>query len=293
METPVIQHWIVSVARAAKLQGADTLDVSSDTDVGGAWDLVAMHTGVDPDALAARVAAHYRLGVADLDAVDPHAGRLLPAGVARRLHVVPLRYSDRILTVATSDPVSMDAEREISHVAGRTVHFEVASPRALGDAVERMYPSQRTLGHELPPLEPDAKGGPLVLVVDDEAEMRSFLRSVLEQRGFRVAEASDGREALDHLAGEEPFSLVILDLYMKDVQGLDVLKHIRSHVRTATLPVVVATGSDDPAVEMELFEAGADDFVVKPVDPPRFMLRVQAVLRRREGSMADAGLGLA
>jgi DNA-binding response OmpR family regulator len=51
---------------------------------------------------------------------------------------------------------------------------------------------------------------------------------------------------------------------------------------TANLPVVVATGSDDPGVEMELFEAGADDFVVKPVDPRRFLLRVQAVLRRRE-----------
>jgi CheY-like chemotaxis protein len=292
VETPVIQHWLVSVARAAKLSGADTLDVSSDTDVGAAWDLVAMQTGVDLDGLAARVAAHYRLGVADLDAVDAHAGRLLPANVACRLHVVPLRYSDRMLTVATADPVSMEAEREISHVAGRTVHFEVASPAALADALERMYPSQRSLVHELPPLEPDAKGGPLVLVVDDEAEMRGLLRSVLEQRGFRVMEASDGGDALGYLEGEESFSLVILDLYMKEVQGLDVLKHIRSHVRTATLPVVVATGSDDPAVEMELFEAGADDFVVKPVDPPRFMLRVQAVLRRREGGMADVGLGL-
>jgi CheY-like chemotaxis protein len=292
VDSPVIQHWLVSVARAAKLSGADNLDVPSSTDVGGAWDVVAAHTGVGPDDLAERVAAHYRLGVADLDAVDPHAGRLLPAGVARKLHVVPMRYSDRILTVATSDPVSMEAEREISHVAGRTVHFEVASPAAMAGALERMYPSQRAPAREIPPLEPGAKGGPLVLVVDDDGEMRALLRSVLEERGFRVIEASDGREALDYLAGDRTFSLVILDLYMKEVQGLDVLKHMRSQVRTATLPVVVATGSDDPAVEMELFEAGADDFVVKPVDPPRFMLRVQAVLRRREGSMAGVGLGL-
>jgi len=57
---------------------------------------------------------------------------------------------------------------------------------------------------------------------------------------------------------------------------------MRSRVTTADIPVVVATGSDDPLVEMELFEAGADDFIVKPVDPPRFILRVQAVLRRRD-----------
>jgi len=292
VETPVIQHWIVSVARAAKLSDADRLDVPSDTEVGGAWDLVAMHTGVSVDDLAARVAAHYRLGVADLDVVDPHASRLLPARVARKLHVIPLRYSDRTLVVATADPVSMEAEREISHVAGRSVHFEVAPPGALATAVERMYPADGTLAHELPPLQAEARGGPLILVVDDEADMRQLLRSVLEDRGFRVAEADDGRQALELLAGDETFSLVTLDLKMKAMHGLEVLKHIRSHVRTATLPVVVATGSDDPAVEMELFEAGADDFIVKPVDPPRFMLRIQAVLRRREHSMTDAGLGL-
>ena len=49
--------------------------------------------------------------------------------------------------------------------------------------------------------------------------------------------------------------------------------------------MIVATGADDPGVEMQLFEAGADDFVVKPVDPPRFLLRVQAVLRRRSAAL--------
>jgi DNA-binding response OmpR family regulator len=52
-------------------------------------------------------------------------------------------------------------------------------------------------------------------------------------------------------------------------------------VETAALPVIVATGSNDPQVEVVCFEAGADDFVVKPVDPPRFLLRIKAVLRRR------------
>jgi DNA-binding response OmpR family regulator len=71
---------------------------------------------------------------------------------------------------------------------------------------------------------------------------------------------------------------------MKEMHGLEVLQRIRSRVATASLPVVVATGSEDPAIEMQLFEAGADDFVVKPVDAPRFLLRIQAVLRRRSAN---------
>ena len=76
------------------------------------------------------------------------------------------------------------------------------------------------------------------------------------------------------LRGNDPFDLVTLDLHMKEMHGLEVLRNIRSRVATAALPVIVATGSDDPSVEMQLFDAGADDFVVKPVDPPRFVLRI-------------------
>jgi len=281
---PTIQHWLISVVRAAGLEGAEELDVASDTDPGAAWDLVAMKLGLAEEDLAARVAAHYRLETADLDAADPMAFKLVPGSVARKLQVVPLRYSNRQLIVATADPVSMEAEREISHIAGRAVHFEVAPPGPLRDAVEATYPRAEELRHEIPPLPAEARGGLHVLVVDDDPGTRRLLRTVLEDGGFRVDEAEDGPEALDMLAGDDPFHLVTLDLQMEQMHGLEVLKRIRSRVHTAALPVVVATGSDDPSVEMELFEAGADDFIVKPVDPPRFLLRLQAVLRRRDPS---------
>jgi CheY-like chemotaxis protein len=176
----------------------------------------------------------------------------------------------------------MEAERELAHVSGRAVHFEVASPQALSQALQATYPSSGALRHELPPLERQAKGGPHVLVVDDDADTRLLLRRALESAGFRVAEAPDGPEALTLLESGDPFDLVTLDLQMGQMHGLQVLNVIRSRMATADLAVVVATGSDDPVVEMELFEAGADDFIVKPVDPPRFILRVQAVLRRRD-----------
>lgn len=282
MELPVIQHWIVAVARVARLEGAEGLSVDSDTPMAGAWSVTALAAGISEDQLAGHVAAHYRLGVADLAAADPHARKLLPSRLAHKLNVLPLRYTDRWLWVATSDPVAMEAEREIAHVSGRAVHFEVASPLALTAALHATYPSSGALRHELPPLDRQAKGGPHVLVVDDDADTRLLLRRALESAGFRVGEAPDGPEALAMLQAGDPFDLVTLDLQMGQMHGLQVLNVIRSRVALADIPVVVATGSDDPVVEMELFEAGADDFIVKPVDPPRFILRVQAVLRRRD-----------
>ena len=126
------------------------------------------------------------------------------------------------------------------------------------------------------------------MVVDDDADSRTLLRKVLEDSGYRVEEAPDGPEAIDILDRSGPFDLVTLDLRMEKMQGIEVLRRMRSNLSTAAVPVVVATAVEDPALAMELIEAGADDFIVKPVDPPRFVLRVQAVLRRR--SLVPFGL---
>jgi CheY-like chemotaxis protein len=284
--TPSIQHWLVYVATAAGLSEAAKLDLSSDADVGAVWDLVAMTTGVSPEDLANKVAAHYRLDVADLGNVDRNAYRIVPGRVARRLGVVPLRYSDRLLVVATSDPVSMEAERELSQIAGRAVHFQIAPPGAIRATIEVVYQPEGE-PHVLPPIASDAVGGPRVLVVDDDPDTRLLLRSVLEREDFRVSEAADGPQAVEMLEGTEHFDVVTLDLAMPEMPGIEVLKKIRGRVATSNLAVVVATASDDPEVEVELFEAGADDYVVKPVDPPRFVLRIKAVLRRRNHGPVD------
>ncbi len=284
---PVIQHWLVPVAQAANLPGAKELIVDSETELTAVWDLVGMATGTSHDELAERVAAHYRLAVADLSTADPHAHRLIPGAIARKRNIVPLRYTERSLVVATADPVSMEAESELHRISSRTVHFEVASPASLAAAVRELYPEEDGLRHEVPPLTHEAKGGPHILVVDDDPAMRLLLSTMLSDQGFRVSEAPDGPEALEMLRGDDPFDLVTLDLHMKEMHGLEVLQHIRSRLATAALPVIVATGSDDPAVEMQLFQAGADDFVVKPVDPPRFLLRIRAVLRRRSANPMD------
>ncbi len=264
------------------------MEISADTDLAAAWDLVAMRTATSVARLTALVAAHYHLNVADLEGSDPHAHKLLTSSIARNRNVLPLRYTDRDLVVATADPVGMTVEHEIHRVTARAARFAVADPRLLAEAVRRVYPEGGKLRHEVEPLPAADKGGPHVLVVDDDESTRVMIRALLEGAGFRVSEAVDGTDALEMLAGPESFALVTLDLQMGKMHGMEVLQRIRSRLGTATLPVVVATGSDDPATEMQLFEAGADDFVVKPFDPPRFLLRVQAVLRRRSPNPLSA-----
>ncbi len=119
-----------------------------------------------------------------------------------------------------------------------------------------------------------------VLVVDDDASSRLLMRSVLEKKGFQVLEADDGPPALEMLDKIGDMSLVMLDLNMPQMHGREVLERIRSAIGTAGLPVVVLTGIEDPAVEIELLAAGADDYLRKPIDPSRLAVRVEAVLRR-------------
>ena len=103
---------------------------------------------------------------------------------------------------------------------------------------------------------------------------------MLEKKGFQVLEADDGPPALEMLDKIGDMSLVMLDLNMPQMHGREVLERIRSAIGTAGLPVVVLTGIEDPAVEIELLAAGADDYLRKPIDPSRLAVRVEAVLRR-------------
>src|SRR5262252_798737 len=108
-ETP--QHWLVDVARRAKLPDADRLDVPSSTPIKEAWSAVARVCRVGEPELASVVATRFRLNVARLDAAEPRALKLVPESVARRFGVLPLRETDRNIFIATSTPLDLDAEQ--------------------------------------------------------------------------------------------------------------------------------------------------------------------------------------
>lgn len=128
--------------------------------------------------------------------------------------------------------------------------------------------------------EDDSEDGPSrILVVDDDRTTRTIARGLLTSSGYRVTEAESGRAALALLASKH-YALVVLDLEMPGMTGREVLDKIRSNVHTAAISVIVLTGNEDPEAEIELMDLGADDYVRKPIDPPRFVTRVRATLRR-------------
>lgn len=284
MET-TIRHWLTVVARAAGLRGAKALSMGSETETETAWSRVMRQTGIGSWELAEVIARHFKLTVADLESRAPQAHNLIPGSLARRLGVLPLAYSDRSLDVATADPVSLHIERELGLISDRTVKYEVAPPAAIREAIEDTYEHDGEAAPETPYeiSELEALGVSRVLVVDDDPEMRVLLRRALEEGPFEVTEAENGEAALQKLE-EGGIDLVTLDLNLPGMKGTEVLERIRRRPRSRELPVVVATGYGDPEIEIRLFEAGADDFVVKPVDPRRFLLRVEAVLRRRSAT---------
>lgn len=106
-----------------------------------------------------------------------------------------------------------------------------------------------------------------VLVVDDDRSVRSVLRTLCEFEDWTVAEAADGQEALAALAEPPPPHLVLLDLMMPGIQGLDVLRRIRAEARLDDVAVVVVSAKADPLTTRLAREAGAADYVTKPFDP--------------------------
>ena len=122
-----------------------------------------------------------------------------------------------------------------------------------------------------------------VFIVDHDTSSADTLQGLLEKEGYQITEAADGDAALEILMLGVPFDLMVLDLEMPKVPGDQVLAEVRSSLSTAGLPVVVLTGTTDPDAEYRLLEKGADDYIRKPLDPPRLAVRVKAALRRAAG----------
>lgn len=116
-----------------------------------------------------------------------------------------------------------------------------------------------------------------VLIVDDEPPIRKLLRMGLSTQGYDIVEASNGKRALE-LLGENP-DLVVLDLGLPDMQGLEVLRMIRG--RNDSVPVVVLSSRDDEAGKVEALDLGADDYVTKPFGMDELLARMRAALRHQ------------
>jgi len=118
-----------------------------------------------------------------------------------------------------------------------------------------------------------------VLVVEDEPDIRNLIVLHLSREGFRCRTAKSGPEALREARAATP-DLVILDLMLPDLDGLEVCRRLRSDAATATIPIIMLTAKADEVDRVVGLEMGADDYVVKPFSPKELIARVRAVLRR-------------
>ena len=119
-------------------------------------------------------------------------------------------------------------------------------------------------------------GGPRVLVVDDEQAIRRFLHVSLSAHDYVVLEAFNGREALLAVAAHHP-DLVILDLGLPDLDGIEVTQRLREWTQT---PIIILTVQEQEAAKIEALDAGADDYVTKPFGMGELLARMRAALRR-------------
>lgn len=125
-----------------------------------------------------------------------------------------------------------------------------------------------------------------ILVVDDEERIRRLLKMYLEKEGFTIVEAADGEQALK-LALEQDFDLILLDLMLPGMDGIDVCAKLRQEKAT---PVIMLTARGEESNRVQGFEVGADDYVVKPFSPREVIYRVKAILRRSAaGNMVASG----
>src|SRR5688572_33192182 len=128
-----------------------------------------------------------------------------------------------------------------------------------------------------------AAGAQTVLVVEDEASIASFVSLYLKNAGYDVRAVTTGNAALNQVAAETP-ALIILDLMLPDLDGIEICRRIR---KTSDVPILMLTARDEDVDKIIGLEVGADDYLTKPFNPRELVARVKSILRRAAPERKD------
>ena len=120
-----------------------------------------------------------------------------------------------------------------------------------------------------------------ILVVDDESRMRKLVKDFLVRQGYTVLEAADGMEAMDYFYEDKDIALIILDVMMPKMDGWQVCREIRMHSK---VPIIMLTARSEERDELQGFDLGVDEYISKPFSQKILVARVEAILRRTQGS---------
>ncbi|MDD5108556.1 MAG: response regulator [Candidatus Omnitrophica bacterium] len=118
-----------------------------------------------------------------------------------------------------------------------------------------------------------------ILIVEDEKDIVKMLRYNLEKEGFKVIDARDGEDALDLAVRQHP-DLILLDLMLPGMDGLEVCKALKKESKTGSIPIIMLTAKSQESDKVVGLELGADDYITKPFSPRELIARIKAVLRR-------------
>jgi len=129
---------------------------------------------------------------------------------------------------------------------------------------------------------------PMLFAVDDEADILELIAIHARKAGFYIKTFSRAEPLLKALTGEIP-DLIILDLMLPDLDGLEICKRLKKDERTAAIPILILTAKGDETDVVLGLELGADDYMVKPFSPKELVARVHAILRRPKATAADTG----
>ncbi len=128
-----------------------------------------------------------------------------------------------------------------------------------------------------------------ILVVDDEEDILELVRYNLDGQGYQTSCAATGEQALQKVR-EQPPALIILDLMLPGIDGLDVAKRLKENEKTRRIPIIMLTAKGEEADVVKGLELGADDYITKPFSPRILVARARAVLRREKGEQAESSV---
>src|SRR5690349_17634168 len=130
----------------------------------------------------------------------------------------------------------------------------------------------------------------LVLVIEDEVDLATTLEYNLKSEGFQVRVAHDGKHGLAAATTEPVPDVIVLDLMLPDLSGVEICRRLREQERTRDVPVIMSTAKGEEIDRVVGFEVGADDYVVKPFSVRELILRVRALLRRVQRAEGEPSL---
>jgi CheY-like chemotaxis protein len=203
--------------------------------------------------------------------------------IEERFAVCPFCRHQLVRTCATcSEPLKPEWTICPSCGAVPKDQEDVGAPRAAAGAAATGKATNASA--KARPAEPGEITRPKILVVDDNEDLRMFIRKGLERvdPSLMFEEAANGTEALQRIQ-ESPPHLILLDLMMPGIDGLEVCKRLRADLQTAFLPIIMLTARDDAASKKLGFLSGTDDYVVKPFDAEELAARVRRLLERTYG----------